>query len=142
MPDPMQQWPMRVMEWVYRTGQGILTVLLWQVGNRPIDAKADRVEVPELARWQSVLIFGVLLATSTLGYVRPGWWWLVIPSAGVAILWLADRGIHRAMADAYERAGWWHVLTMSILTHLIDDLVFSALAFGLGLGTARLWPLP
>lgn len=131
----------RAVLWVWRTLRGIATILLWHITDKPIEDGEKRADVPELSRLQKLDGAAVLIATAGLGFFMPHTWWWAIPSAGVGLLWISDTGVHRILAERYDRVGWWHVLTISIITHLVNDLVFAFLAFGVGSVNAWLWGL-
>ena len=82
-------------------------------------------------RLQSAGEFLTFLSVMTAGCVSLTWWGAIFVGA-VVLLFFSDRGQHRLMADQYQRLGWWYVLTLSIGTSALNNLVFCTLAFVTG----------
>jgi hypothetical protein len=90
--------------------------------------------LPARTRLQGVIEFSVVLAVAACGSLTPRAWPALFAGA-VALLFVSDRGQHRALVDRFERLGRGYVAGLSVGSHLLNNVFFCALAFGMG----RIW---
>jgi hypothetical protein len=69
-------------------------------------------------------------------------WWIVVPSGAVALLWVADRGQHRALIERLRQHSPVYVLTLSVGASLLNSALFCTLAYMLGYALRWWWSGP
>ena len=72
-----------------------------------------------------MVAFALILGVAICGYLTARLWPLLFAGA-VGLLWVSDRGQHRALVDRFERVGRGYVAALSVGSHLLNN-VCSAL---------------
>jgi len=75
----------------------------------------------------------ILLAIEAGFFSAP--WWLTIPAASGALLFVSDRGQCRELIEQVASLDAHHILTLSVPASLANNLCFCALAYLLGVMT-------
>lgn len=65
--------------------------------------------------------------------------WTAVGAGAVALLFLSDRGQHRALIEAAGELSPTFVAALSVGAHLMNNLLFCALAFCAGRLSALVW---
>jgi hypothetical protein len=91
-----------------------------------------------MSRLQMVGSYVIILAVALSGGVS-GHLWPLLFAGAVVLLVLADRGQHQALIEHVEGRNRPLVAALSIGAHLVNNLLFCALAFGLGRLSRLVW---
>lgn len=83
------------------------------------------------SRVQNLAAFMVVLAV-TLGGFGSAPAWIAVPGGAMLLLWIADRGQHRRLADKFPGMPRSRVLSLSITGHALLAAVACAGAYALG----------
>ena len=65
--------------------------------------------------------------------------WIAIGAGAVALLFLSDRGQHRALIEVARKLSPTYVAGLSVGAHLINNLLFCSLAFCAGRLSGLVW---
>jgi hypothetical protein len=99
----------------------------------PEDPEADELWQALLrrTRLRGVAEYLLIAAVALSGWASAGSWPFLFAVA-VSLLLVSDRGQHRVLAERFEDAGRAYVAALSIGAHLVNNVLFCALAFGFG----------
>ena len=91
-----------------------------------------------LSRLQGGLEYLTILGAAIAGmaHAPP---WIAVPLAAVVLLWVADRGQHRWLAERFTRLAPSYILSLSIGAALLLNLVASSAAYVFGMVAWWVW---
>ena len=93
---------------------------------------------PPYSRVQQALELATILLVSLCG-LASGALWPAAGGAAVALLFISDRGQHRALVDRVHNLSPAYVAALSVGAHLISNLLFCLLAFCAGRLSGLFW---
>ena len=94
--------------------------------------------IPPHSRLQGVLEYLTILGAAIAGmaHAPP---WIAVPLAAVVLLWISDRGQHRWLVERFRRFAPGYILSLSVGTALLLNLVATSAAYVFGVVAWWVW---